>query len=141
MEVSRRFLSRENAMTKSLTIELPFAMPTLNRLLAMHHWEHKKYRDMIQHAVYELVREATGKLPSRKAWKQLTIEQQSQLLASVFESIMSGSDSQNMTISMPKLALTRFDISAYCQMIRPRLSKKCQSTRKKKARTAQNELF
>jgi hypothetical protein len=30
-----------------MTIELPIALPTWNRLLAMHHWQRKKLRDLI----------------------------------------------------------------------------------------------
>ena len=37
-----------------ITIEIPLPMATINRMLAMHPWERKKYRDFVHHAVSEL---------------------------------------------------------------------------------------
>lgn len=34
-----------------MKIELPFPLPTWNRILAMHHWERKKLRDQIHQMV------------------------------------------------------------------------------------------
>lgn len=37
-----------------IVVELPFPLPTWNRILAMHHWERKKLRDLIHAAVSQL---------------------------------------------------------------------------------------
>lgn len=35
-------------------VTIPIPMATINRMLAMHHWERKKYRDFVHFAVSEL---------------------------------------------------------------------------------------
>lgn len=39
-----------------LVLELPIPLPTWNRILAMHHWERKKLRDLI----HEITRRAVS---------------------------------------------------------------------------------
>ena len=42
-------ITKENAVTMKITLPIP--LPTWNRLLAMHHWERKKCRDLIHQFV------------------------------------------------------------------------------------------
>lgn len=37
-----------------IKVTIPIPMATINRLLAMHHWERKTYRDFVHFAVSEL---------------------------------------------------------------------------------------
>ena len=42
----------ESRPLRSLTVELPIALPTWNQLLGMNRWKRKKVRDLIHHAVF-----------------------------------------------------------------------------------------
>ena len=44
---------------KTLTIILPFPLPTWNRILAMHHWERKKFRDLTDQLVSRFIPKGT----------------------------------------------------------------------------------
>lgn len=54
-----------------MIVRLPFPLPTWNRLLAMHHWERKKLRDWIHHAVSISIRAGTDSLTPMESAQRL----------------------------------------------------------------------
>ena len=56
-----------------LRIELPFPLPTWNRMLAMHHWERKALRDSLHRLVFMSTQYAEDS-------QTLTVSPQKQLL-------------------------------------------------------------